>query len=580
MRPFYYLQELHLNDNHLTGRLPQWLAKLQHLRSLRLHSNRFEYEDPVYGSSCIDDLYVRCSNGSITTCDGVPPTSCSAFFPLRRSARTTATRVSHVTSISLSHPVTGGPCGPTLLGAKALFCVAIVRANAHSRRTHRPPRHLHRWVAGVSVLITHAQTLAMVGDLRLAWPDGVRQMSALLTADVTWLLPPECTHQRIGRGIDRSSLVWTQLFNGLAIVVVQSILLLSRALVVALSRKNTHHVLVDRVDLIRNTFHAIAFGVSLRNFGRLLMPEPLDDLDSMDEETVLLLKYCFAALVLIVNLASWYTDMRRARERDAILAGCAERLEWSAYLKQRFAVSALKPYASSWQDVIFLQQLSLGLFAAIVDVLGPRLVPVLVHGLAGLLSLLAIWWAQNQLQPYEYTFMNVTASVLYLCSLLLLSCGLLHETIMRTDLDTEQLKWLWALEAAMVPTVGTITIGATVYLLWGLLTSRRPSEQVDEGTYVSLSAEISPLRGRAATYLKLPRNAVAIENVAHVQSEARSSKSGGVRFPMPASCMIACAHTPRRRRRRHRTRTCTRMEPQKSATTSLRHLTLSSQSAA
>ena len=229
--------------------------------------------------------------------------------------------------------------------------------------------------------------------------------------------------------------------------------------------------------------------------------------------------------------------MQCTAEHAAVLSRAGERREWSAFLRQRFAESPANSHAAGWQQTLFASQLALAMAAASVDVVGAHVIPIMAQGVFAIFSLLAIWLVHNQLQPHEHAFMNLSASVFYLSSVLLVSCGLLHEVMLHADQDPATLPRLWALEQVMLPIVEWLTFGGAAYLAWGLVTSRRPSQRVttrrcQDGTCVPVMAELSPLHGRAVAYLKLPSNALAIENIGDAQPRAMLARTGGsVHFP-------------------------------------------------
>lgn len=582
-RTFHDLQELHIDENQLHGRLPYWLLFLERLRSLRLQGNRFEYETPVFGKSSLDELYLRCDSGDIVSCTGIPTGSCSAFFPpaaVRRNHRHACTVCEQHRSIPIA-PFLAVPAAPWLgqfvasAALLCLFCRFIIGDHRRARSLNERPRQLRRWVAGVSILITHCQTMALVGDLRLALPDEVRVVSAFLSVDYTWLTAPECTRQSIGPGTDRQAFFFVQLVHGLMISALLMGLLWRRAYVakrkvaacVALqdphlrftTRPSKAHTrlrrwaetrLDDRLDLVRSTVHSITFGISLRTCLQLLTVVR-DELDweavmstqlsgHVAQVSAMLLKYFTAMLLVQANVLSWREDRQALADRDEVLGDTADRLEWSSYIRQRFVPCPPKRHASSWQQVIFVQQLAIALCSLLVDIFGRATVPVVAHALTVLATLLSTWWLQALMQPYEYSFMNLAASGLALSNLLLVSISLLHEVMLRASDDPAQLPGLWTVQRLFLAP-GLLTLSMAVYLIWGLVTSVPPSKRdrtpsarprrCNDGTYVPIAVELSPLHGRAVEYLQLPDNALAVENVAEAQSEAAAMLSGGVRFP-------------------------------------------------
>ena len=531
----HHLQVLHVENNHLSGRLPLWLQQLEYLRSLRLESNLFEYEQPAQGLTSADGLYVLCGSGS--NCTGVPPHSCGAFFPpaaVRQNQRHGCIPCNLRPDVP---PILWWAQTSSLVASIAVLCALVIIANGYAVWKQSQPRHLRRWVAAVSILITHAQMLALVGDLHFAWPDEIRSMSALLSADVTWLLVPECSAEPGASQAHRRALRFVQVFNAFAISGILMATLFVRKSLSWIYGSQRHAPVGQALDIVRTTFHVVTFNISIRAITRLFTSELFID-PEVEAQSTLAVQWLAGGLLFIANVTSWRTDVRRVRARAAVLGGRAERSYWSAYLCMRFAVSPLKPHAAVWQHVIFVQQLSLAVLSAFVNVVGLHMIPILGHGVAALLSLLIGWMAHNQMQPYEYTFMNVATSVFYLGYLLLVSIGLLHEYLMRGNLDVDQLHWLWLLERTMFPLAMLFTTIGAGYLVWGLLTSaqplklhRRRRERRKEGTFVPIASEISPAHGPAVTYVHLPSNALAVESILDAQKEMDSLKSGGIQYP-------------------------------------------------
>ena len=592
-RTFHDLQELHVDENDLFGRLPFWLLDLERLRSLRLQGNRFEYESPIYGRSSIDELYLRCDSGKIVSCVGIPTGSCSAFFPpaaLRLNHRHACTICEHHPSIKIASFL-AIPAWPWLiqyalfLVLLCLFCALIIRHNERARSLNKRPHHLRRWVAGASVLITHCQTLALVGDLRLALGDEVRVTSAFLSVDLTWLTAPECTQGGIGSGTDRQAFFFVQLLHGLTIstVLLGLVWLSARATKQrdatneALQYPNAIHMaqneayneeltwaetrLGDHLDLVRSTVHSVTFGISLRTCVQLLTVVQ-DELDweallkhnqyEVAQVNIMILKYFTACLLVQANLCSWQEDWRRAAERKLSIGERVDRMQWSSYIRQRFSPFQLKHFGGSWQQIIYMQQIAIAFCSLMVDIFGRATIPVVTHALAVLAILLVTWWLHNLTQPYEYSFMNLAASVLTLANLLLVSISLLHDVLLHSSSssnsssssveDPAQLLWLWVLQR-MVLVPGLLTLLMAAYLTWGLITSAPPSLQMrdptpsmrvrrhNDGSYVPIAVELSPLHGRAIDYLHLPSNAVAVENISNAQPEMSAVICGGMRFP-------------------------------------------------
>ena len=414
-------------------------------------------------------------------------------------------------------------------------------------------------------MISHLQTVALIGSLRFAWPDEVAHTSAFLTVDLTWLVRPECTQRLLGSGRDRRMLISVHLFNALAVASTLLALISLRVCITwcrgqycappatgsgqKMLRRRSR--LEDNLDLIRSIIYELTFATTMRTLLQLMAVL----MEGEEDDATVALQCAAMALLALANYLSWRADQERAKVQFQLLSGAStDRSEWSAYARQRFAVSPLKAYAGDWRQVILGQQLTLAVLSLSVDVVGHAGPVVLTHGIFALASLLATWAALNLYQPYEGLAINTGASVLTMGSILLLSLGILHEAMMGADSDTMQLPWLWAIERAMAPVVGLVTLwGGFAHLVWGLISSTPPSHHhtsrrttrnarghgsarpnsvpCRDGQSITLTSEGSPLHGPAATHLRLPSNARAVENAAEVQSPEASALSGALRFP-------------------------------------------------
>jgi hypothetical protein len=269
-RTLHDLHVLHLEDNHLRGELPVWLNHLPHLRSLNLHANLFDYETR-FGQTDVDPLLSRCRSDDVA-CSGLPPGSCTAFAQLMVPAlnhRHACTPCETQPAPSQLWSINSG----IILAAIVVVCVAIVRANEHARRRQARPRHLRRWVAGGSIMLVHLQTMALVGDLRFAWPDHLRAASAFLSADPTWAVAAECLQPGVGSGSDRRTFVLAQIIVAGAVCVILLLLFGIRELVnwrietqwardahAKRTQPRPTTLLADRLDLARSIVQSCTFG--------------------------------------------------------------------------------------------------------------------------------------------------------------------------------------------------------------------------------------------------------------------------------------------------------------------------------
>lgn len=154
------LQRLDLFGNELAGDLPEVLLTLgtggglPSLRLLDLRRNQFSYD-----TALLEPLVTHCKVPGGLLCLGLPPQSCSAFgvqYRVRTEKPDVCVRcIAWVAALVLNVCVS-----LVLLGALGAYVYMI----AHNRYA------IKRWIASVSIVLNHAQTVAIVGTIQLGWP--------------------------------------------------------------------------------------------------------------------------------------------------------------------------------------------------------------------------------------------------------------------------------------------------------------------------------------------------------------------------------------------------------------------------
>ena len=88
-------------------------------------------------------------------------------------------------------------CGdvlPPILLMSALFTFTVFALGFYIWLINKYPSSLKRWVSTSSILINHVQTIAIVGNLRLDWPQSVIAVTGALSFNVlnVSIIRPEC----------------------------------------------------------------------------------------------------------------------------------------------------------------------------------------------------------------------------------------------------------------------------------------------------------------------------------------------------------------------------------------------------
>lgn len=184
-----WLQVLLLQGNRLVGSLPTSLAGLatQDDMSMQLYlgGNSFNYEGAQSRS-----LVQRCKDATFM-CSGVPPMSCSAFgtgWMVRTQA-----------------PDECEKCGDMILSVVfillgAVFAIAGVSAYVYAINKST---NLRKVISTIGIVLNHMQTVAIIGLLKMHWPESVTMTTSFFTIDFfDWgASRPEC----LANGVDMES---------------------------------------------------------------------------------------------------------------------------------------------------------------------------------------------------------------------------------------------------------------------------------------------------------------------------------------------------------------------------------------
>ena len=170
------LESLSLRANQLSGSIPfelYTLADGHRLTDIDLSANDFDYEA---SEALLDNLLPVCqATGREMNCDGLPPFVCDAFGPQGEDET-----AYYMVSISNSNGCVR--CDGWLVPLVTLSLLAVlfvIMLCSYVTFMWRHPERMKTVVTTFSILISHVQTLSIITNLRLAWPESVET--------VTWL---------------------------------------------------------------------------------------------------------------------------------------------------------------------------------------------------------------------------------------------------------------------------------------------------------------------------------------------------------------------------------------------------------
>ena len=154
-----HLTRLVVSDNALDGALPA--SGYEQLDVFDVQGNQFDYPPPSLLSSL-------CVSGRLA-CGGVGVTSCQAF--------------GDAYTVRIDSPEECIKCEAPIYSALALSGMALLFFGGlatYAYLINRYPTMLKAGVSTASILLTHLQTVSIVVQLRLAWPQSVDAAASYL----------------------------------------------------------------------------------------------------------------------------------------------------------------------------------------------------------------------------------------------------------------------------------------------------------------------------------------------------------------------------------------------------------------
>lgn len=537
------LRSLDLAGDGLVGQLPNCGCS----SALNLTGNAFE--PPSWGQG------VRFGNASAGVkdcrtsgiCAGLPPQSCAAFGPDYR-----------LRSDDTLQCVYCNPFLKTLTTVLGILLVIIfVTWLVVYIRVVRRNRNMKKWVSTISIFISHLQTVAIVGNLRLQWPPSVEEISSLFSLSLVGqaLLRPECF---ASQGVNLQFIF--------SICEVSAILLLLASFTAVVYSQVLSKRSTDMTWVVMSVVVSMMFGTSWRLSLELFrLAGSLSDV-KWSLSAVLAAMLLVLMLVLLwkllmhalVNLENEKRQLNKYASEKTLNQGAAapgarrqkavnlKRMDTSLRLTARlnwlqpgepwraiepervqrrlqFISGKYADHAPYWQFIIWARQLALILLTVltrivveadgVTDGAMAEKAAVWVQAVLALVVLIGAWRLHALVVPFEYAVQNNVDNFLYASNVVLVSLGTLYTGLTLVDIDKATVD---AIEAAMILTLIGALLLAAAYLAWsgrrGMLqltqaeaTRLSTQAKLGEGNgFVELGRLHGPAQGEMAIVLSTP----------------------------------------------------------------------------
>lgn len=186
------LQFFDVSGNRLTGALPTWVTHLKLSYVALGGGNQFDYAASQMAMTHLIDLCLAEEVDGLVgkancTASGLPPFSCDAFG--RQSAVGTGN------ALTCSTCSTEPSFEPVLYMVLLLVTLAgFVSFATFAFSSHLRPRSaaLQRWIACVSIITTHIQTLTISASIFPIWPGSIERVMACSTLSYSCVASPAC----------------------------------------------------------------------------------------------------------------------------------------------------------------------------------------------------------------------------------------------------------------------------------------------------------------------------------------------------------------------------------------------------
>ena len=509
-RELQYLARIDLSSNELEGEIPESILSLldpststRTLTYFNIDNNKFEYHGKP---GPLDRLFESCSSSRLECGGGIPPEGCHAFGATRRQA--------------LNDKFECLQCNRrqaallTIVGVSTFMVLTLV---SYLYLISKYPSALKRWVSTVSIIISHVQTVSIVGNLRLAWPQSVTSVTSIFSLDIleTDFLRPECLFDRSTRIYFLFNLVkFAVVFAGLGgLSVAQMLLSIAQRAADAgyLFRDGPDYsALIDLCAFADSVVLQVTIVVTWRWIFELIQEYAQGEAGAEVRTVLVALSLLGLQLLLGSTLLAQLRGMHlhQAAEHKRRFEGKKTRsamlvlspfmsMEARQALSQRiwrvldalalystrgvdidriiyrlsYVTDRFAEHAPHWQFVVWTRQLLLTIVTFVPDMFtdgGFEPDPdqeksaaeynkgsVWSHAIAAILIILASWQLHRQVKPYEYSFQNFIESFLFVTDVMVIFLCCVY-TFLKTK--------LFVVEAALVSVLLVSLLVACGYL--------------------------------------------------------------------------------------------------------------------
>ena len=169
----------------VTGAIPQWLlGRLFSMTTLRLANNAFDDPTTFEAADAIGQLWQRCQAIGAAECSGVPPFGCSAF---NRPGERYEVKLDNLECVRCPTPLEIIGIAGIMMGV-VLFLLLCVSGYTYFVRKY--PEYGKTHVASVMILISHFQTLTIIGSMELGWPMIIKKILANINLPIAQIPLP------------------------------------------------------------------------------------------------------------------------------------------------------------------------------------------------------------------------------------------------------------------------------------------------------------------------------------------------------------------------------------------------------
>lgn len=173
----------------ITGRIPEWLlgrlGSGQMTNFLLEHNSFNNPTEPAFAPT-IKSMWRSCTAGGVS-CSGVPPVACNAFdkppldyYEVKLSGMECVRCPNFLEVLGLAAIVI------TILVGLALI------VGVYTYVVQRYPEYAKSHVASCLILISHLQTLTIIGSMHLGWPQVIKELLANINLPIMGYIPLPC----------------------------------------------------------------------------------------------------------------------------------------------------------------------------------------------------------------------------------------------------------------------------------------------------------------------------------------------------------------------------------------------------